>query len=255
MEKEDDKMNFELASMMEKLTDIVSQMDQWNDNLQLLVFNNRNLKNEIDVLKTENNSLVDSIIDIEKRLLRSDQYSRRENLEIMNLPESISQRELERTVIDIFNSVNINICSYNIVAVHRIGRNNRLRPRNVIIRFINRKDSIRIFNRRKQIETSAKNIFNMNGLRIIENLCPENKLIFNKCFKLKKLGKIDYVSSVNGNVYIQMPDYENELLIEHFDDIEYYLNEDPSIIYDELHDTFNISNNTGNNISNDGMIS
>ena len=250
MEKNDEKMNFELASMMERLTDIVSQMDQWKENLQLLVINNRNLKKDLEMLKTENNSLVDSITDIEKKLLRSDQYSRRENLEIMNLPESISQRELEKTVIDIFNSVNINICSYNIVAVHRIGKNNRLRPRNVIIRFVNRKDSIRIFNRRKQIETAAKNIFNMNGIRIIENLCPENKRLFNKCFKLKKLGKIDYVSYMNGNVYIQMPDYDNDLLIEHSEDIEYYLNEDPSISYDALHDTFNLSNiSTDNNIS------
>ena len=251
MEKGDDeKMNFELASMMEKLTNIVSQMDEWNENLQLLVFNNRTLKKEIEMLKTENNSLVDSITDIEKKLLRSDQYSRRENLEIMNLPESISQRELERTVIDIFNSVHMNICSYNIVAVHRIGKNNRLRPRNVIIRFVNRKDSIRIFNRRKQIEISAKNIFNMNGIRIIENLCPENKHLFNQCFKLKKLGKIDYVSSTNGNVYIQMPDYDNDLLIEHSEDIEYYLNEDPSISYDEFHDTFNLTSFiTDNNIS------
>ena len=39
-----------------------------------------------------------------------------------------------------------------------------------------------------------------------------------------------------------MPDYDNDLLIEHSEDIEYYLNEDPSITSDEIHDTFNLTN-------------
>ena len=219
-------MDKELVNMIDKFANLVSQMDDWKQNIQVLAINNRILRKEIDELKYENNNLVESVIEIEKRLLRSDQYFRRENLEIMNLPESIPQRELESLIIEILRSVNINISSYNIVAVHRVGKNNRLHPRNVIIRFVNRKNAIRIFNLRKQIEQAAKNEFNFNGIRIIENLCPENKRLFNRCFKLKKLDKINYVLTTNGNVYIQMPGYDHDILIEHFDDIEYYINED-----------------------------
>ena len=247
MESRHAVMDQELVSMIDKFADLISQMDEWKDNIGLLAINNRILRKEIEVLKSENNNLVESVIEIEKRLLRSDQYFRRENLEIMNIPESIPQRELEPLIIKILNSVNINVSSYNIVAVHRLGKNNRLRPRNVIIRFVNRKNSIRIFNRRKQIEQAAKNNFNFNGIRIIENLCPESKRLFNRCFKLKKLDKINYVSTVNGNVYIQMPGYDNDLLIEHFDDIDYYINEDSSTIDQDETQINNISDNINNN--------
>ena len=103
---------------------------------------------------------------------------------------------------------------------------------------MNRKDSIIVFNRRKQIEKAAKNIFNLNGIRVIENLCPESRRLFNRCFKLKKQDKIEYVSTTNGNIYIQMHGYENDLLIEHSDDINYYIEESTRLVYDELQETF-----------------
>ena len=71
------------------------------------------------------------------------QYSRQENIEIHNIPESVSQVNLEKYVIDILASIKINIVSYDIVAVHHIGKKKDNKPRIVVAHFVNRKNAFK----------------------------------------------------------------------------------------------------------------
>ena len=66
--------------------------------------------------------------------------------------------------------------------------------------------------------------FKINNLYVIENLCCENKHIFNKCYKLKKSRVISKVWTFNGVVNIQIHDTKDDEIIEmkHFDDIDYH---------------------------------
>lgn len=50
----------------------------------------------------------------------SEQYSRRECLELVGIPESVSHDLLEDKVLDIFSSINVNIQSVNVEACHHI---------------------------------------------------------------------------------------------------------------------------------------
>ena len=68
------------------------------------------------------------------------QYSRRENLELANIPGHIVQNDLEKYIIDILDSINVNIQSYDIAPAHRIGKSNKNNSRKVIVRFTNRKN-------------------------------------------------------------------------------------------------------------------
>ena len=70
------------------------------------------------------------------------QYSQRENLELANIPGHILQNDSEKYIIDILGSINVNIQSYDIAAVHRIGKSNKNNSRNVIVRLTNRKNVI-----------------------------------------------------------------------------------------------------------------
>ena len=188
--------------LQEKISDLLNYIDVIKDSLYAVIENNRILKDEIYDLRMENNKNLISIYNLEKDYYNLNQYSRRENVEIMNIPENIHQNNLEPLIIDLLNSAGLNISSYNIVAVHRLGRRNGFFPWNVICRFINRKDSIFTRDYKHKIEKQAAVVFNLRGLRIIENLCPENKKIFNACYKLKKDNKVDYVGSYNGTVYM-----------------------------------------------------
>ena len=66
-------------------------------------------------------------------------YSRRDNIEIIGIPDSVSNHDLEYTVIDILKTMNIEVTSYEIAGCHRLRkeRNSRFTP--VIVRFTNRK--------------------------------------------------------------------------------------------------------------------
>ena len=231
-------MESSLTELKDKFAELVKYIEDMKASNQLVIENNRILKKQITDIREENSNILYSVYELEKNMTRLNQYSRRENLEIMNIPESIPQRELESTIINLLNSVNINVCSYDVVAVHRVGKKPGHSPRNVIIRFINRKDPILIMRRRYQIEKAAKS-FNLNGIRFIENLCPENKKIFNRCYKLKKENSIQYVGSYNGSVFIQLHGENEDIFVDHYDDIDdaLYQENNVSTYFDSMNET------------------
>ena len=50
------------------------------------------------------------------------QCSRRENLELQNILESVELKDLENFVLDLFKSIKLEVSSYDLVAVHRLGK-------------------------------------------------------------------------------------------------------------------------------------
>ena len=117
-----------------------------------------------------------------KTVLKNNQYSRRENIEIANIDEDINQHELEKYVLRVLHNLGLTkLSSYDIVAVHRIGKRRPNTNRVTIVRFINRKDAIFSLKNKNKLRNSAafKTLYNN------ENLCPENRLIFNQLYKLK----------------------------------------------------------------------
>ena len=154
-----------------------------------------------------------------------DQYSRRSNIEIRNIPENITQRNLENYVLKVMVSIGINLQSYDLVAVHRLGKFVVNKNRNVIVRFINRKNAFACLRNSKKLATS--NSHEYRKLFIIENLCPSNKKIFSYLYKLKKENKIKSVWTFNGVVFFQKIDSgeDHVINVQHFEDINYYLNQ------------------------------
>ena len=69
------------------------------------------------------------------------QYSRRENIELQNIPESVVQDDLEKFVINLLKEIKLDISSYDLVAVHRLGKPSSRKSTNVIVRFLNRKSA------------------------------------------------------------------------------------------------------------------
>ena len=193
------------------------------ESLQEIIFNNRILKRKINELTYENDKLYDCIYNTEIKVTNFDQYSRRNNVELQNISENIKQHNIESYVLKIFESIGIKIQSYDLVAVHRIGKFVHGKHRNVIVRFINSKNAFTCLknckNLKKSITPEYKNIY------ITENLCPTNKKLFNYLYKLKKEKTISSVWTFNGSVFFKMSDVSEERgqRIDHIDDVEYYL--------------------------------
>ena len=99
-------------------------------------------------------------------------------------------------MLDILASVDIQLESYDIVAVHRFGKKLTGKNRKVLVRFLNRKNAFLCLKNGKKLRHCT--IQNYKNYFITENLCPGNRHAFNKLYKLKKNGEIFNVWSYNG---------------------------------------------------------
>ena len=97
--------------------------------VQRLQDDNTRLKERIAVLEKR-------VEDAETRSYLLEQYGRRNNVEIEEISDSISDENLESKVIDILAETDVNVESKDIEACHRIGKSS---PNRSIVRFVNRK--------------------------------------------------------------------------------------------------------------------
>ena len=183
----------------------------------------KNLEKEMSDIKNENKNLAveiiniyDQLYDVETRLIDMEQYNRRQNLIITGIPESISQNNLESTVIGVLRSIGLQISSYEIVGCHRLFKHkNSKYPAKTIVRFTNRQAAeFCIFNHKRLIE--VKSTIGMN-LRFQENLCESNETVLKWSRDLKKHNFIYDYYIRNGYIKIITKKDEKPLKINHPD--------------------------------------
>ena len=209
-----------------KISDLENEVTLIKASYQQVIIDNKILQNDYAKLTIANRELRESLYSLEVEVANCDQYSRRENIELLNIPESIPQKDLEAHVIDVLKSIKVddNICSYNIVAAHRLCKKRNGRNRSVIVRFINRKHAILALKNKKLLSNNVE----YRRYIITENLGPKNREIYDKCYKLKKSGIFKSLWTYNGRIHVKFSDSYEEYptKIYHYDDIEYCLNHD-----------------------------
>ena len=80
-----------LSDQIHKLTEMIDQISA----------ENRKLTSELVITKNVNSRLEERIINLEKNQAKGEQYSRRNNVELSDIPNSIRDEDLENTVINI----------------------------------------------------------------------------------------------------------------------------------------------------------
>ena len=97
----------------------------------------KKIESELSVSKNVNSKLHERVVALE-RLSGNNQYSRSECLEITGVPDSVSNVDLEKTTIKIFDKLDVAIDPLNIEDGHWLKSNWR---KKVIIKFDRRKDA------------------------------------------------------------------------------------------------------------------
>ena len=139
-----------------------------------------NIMNDISEMR-------DRIYKLENKCASNDQYSRRNNVEISGIPDSVPNNQLEGMVIKILNLLNINLKFWDIEACHRLYKNPKFKsPTRVIVRFVNRKNTLNVLQRKKSLKNSNVRYIdqNINQIFISENLCPSYRVIYDFAYKL-----------------------------------------------------------------------
>ena len=166
-------------------------------------------------LASSNPTFADSVINLERQLYAQQQYTRRECVEIVGIPVTITDNEIENHVIKIFKHAGVEVTSRNFQAVHRINKKGT-----VIAKLVNRKDAINILWNKKKLRDGGDvvhNKFGVGRLYINESLCPAYRRLFGICNNLykEKLASANY--TVNGKLFIVTGDDKHE--IKHLQDL------------------------------------
>ena len=120
------------------------QLQQIYTTVTLLKDELKNLKTElaeskatINAVKAENSQLKQALNLTNYKLDSLEQYGRRENIQIHNIPETLSNKDDgEEKVLKIANELNIDLTNADIQRAHRLGTKKRNgKPRPIIIRF------------------------------------------------------------------------------------------------------------------------
>ena len=147
------------------------------------------------------------------------QYSRRECLEVDEMPRQVDDKNLETKVLSIFQKIDCKINPTFIDDCHRLGKNND----RVIVKFTRRKDCKQILEVKKVLRNLDMEDLDLpRGTKIYINqsLCPNYRILWSKTKRLQNIGLIDnfYISS--GTIKIKVTENSSPITITHLDDFK-----------------------------------
>ena len=226
------KMESELLCKIDDAkTDIVMKLQQENQLLkeELLAAKEDLSKNSklISALKEDIKDLKYDKVnfpefdELERDIAEVQQYIRRNNIEICNIPENVF--DLEKSVIKIGKAVGVEFTRSDIEACHRLHKkaNNSGHPRNVIVRFVNRKNCEQLLRKSKKFsnpQTQESAGLN-NRIFINNNLCGYYKMLWGKTKHLYQMKLIDEFWVFNGNINVIVNKNDNPVRITHINDL------------------------------------
>ena len=135
-------------NLMSKQTELINDNKEFREKLNAIEAKFDDLKKENKTLQSKvmiaektsatlsmnHKKLNDKIIEMERNMHRLEQYSRRECIEIVGIPNSITNDLLEEHAIVIFEKLGVVIEAVDIVVCHRLRETGR-----VIVKLLNRK--------------------------------------------------------------------------------------------------------------------
>ena len=155
MQSECDKFINSLGQHIDNLTSTI-------DNLLCKL---AQVESSLAVTKTVNNKLLKRVTSLERGLHSQEQYSRRECLEVIGVPSSFNNKNLQSTVCSILGDIDVVCDSSDIEDCHQI------KGDRTIIKFSYRIKSSEVLNKKK-IEIGKYGLNDGSRIYINESLCP-----------------------------------------------------------------------------------
>ena len=221
-----DKLN--KKELITILLSLQSKMESTNNEIldQVRQLNHKfsQLESEKSIVKQANSLLSKRLVHMERQCWANAQYSRRECLEVVGIPDSVQNNELEDKVLTIFKKIGSEVSPRDIEACHRLKKDND----RVIVKFSRRKDCEQIMSVKKDLKHLKMQEVGLPGNRSIfinTSLCPYYRMLWSKCKRLHDLGKISnfYISS--GTIKVKISENRNPISITHTQDFVKYFPE------------------------------
>ena len=142
------------------------------------------MSQDLEIPRNINKKLVDQVTRLERKCWENEKYFRRECIEISEIPQSIEQIDLERTVLNVFDKTDALVDPQNIEACYRLKSDDNGRSNKVTVKFSKRKGMVRVMNKKKSLKNA-----NLDGtglplstsLFISPSICSYYKYLLFKC--------------------------------------------------------------------------
>ena len=234
-----DELKSEIQALKSELSEVTKSLNAVWEEVQSLKQKNKDIQDQCDAATRENSKLNEEISTLKNRLIKLEDYSRRENLRFYNIPENPGESSMEcsRKVMDVLSELGADPENTKFHAIHRTGNpnttassnsavSNRVstestegasrppRPRPILVRFVSRMESDWVWENRKKLMNSSR----FSSVFIDKDLSAESakqrgklRAAFSKATELN-IGKVFIKGknlSVNSTVYSvdNLPDY------------------------------------------------
>ena len=195
-------------------------LNKINQELIELRKNYTRLESELYISQSVTTKQRKQIITLERQCWSNEQYSRRECLEISGVPGNTSDENLEKTVLDVFQKIEVDVQPENVEACHWL-KSNSPGGKKVIIKFSRRKDADKIRKQKKKLKSADLNSIGItNPIFINDSLCKYYKYLWSKCKKLLNGGFIQGFWVTNGILRVKLTDSSRPRNITHIVDLE-----------------------------------
>ena len=147
-------------------------------------------------MKQANSLLLKRLVDMQRQCWANAQYSKRECLEVMGIPDSVQNNELEEKVLTISKRIGSELSPRDIEACRRLKKDNDT----VIVKFSRLKGCEQTMSVKKDLKHLKMQEVGLPGNRSIfinTTLRSYYRMLWSKCKRLHDIGKISnfYISS------------------------------------------------------------
>ena len=188
----------------------------------------KKIEADVAIVKNVNQKLVNQLTETERQYWANAQYSRQECLEVVGIPTSIPNDLLEANVSKVFGNLGVHVEGKDIRACHRLKDDGK-----AIVKFSNMKDSLQILRVKKDFKSLDPTKLDFpEGTKIFinESLCVYYRGLWNKCKKLKGMGKLHVFFVSNGTIKVKILENDRAKPITHAADLKMF----PDIDIDNL---------------------
>lgn len=213
----------ELNALSESMQFFSNQMDE-NTNLM------KEIKSEVAAVKKENENLrsmnvtlTNEVTSLKDRVRSLEQYSRKNNVEIVGIPETPKENAIA-LVKDVGTALGLEIQEADISTAHRVPSFRKDRPPALIAQFSRRtaRDSLLSRFREKKVMTAKQvnTAFPTQNVYINEHLSPENKQFLSKLKQKCKDVGYDYAWCRDGRFFVRKCQGERYRRVDTYDELD-----------------------------------
>ena len=206
--KENNKLSNEVGELKSSLRRLESELLATKTVLSDVKNTNKELRIELDAAKRKISLQKDEIDELFHDLDDLEQYSRKNSLEIVGIPESI--RENEGAVLKIANALNVQVKPEDIGICHRVKRK---RSSPIIVRFVTHKVKSSLYKQRVRLknvhfadifpDATAADRVQASKIFINENLTAFRRELVGKTNSRKEELSLVGVWTIDGKVFVK----------------------------------------------------